>query len=165
MACPAPEIHSVVLRLGPVPSEADSQGETAAGEMVEGGDLLGQDDRIVLGDQKDPGPEGDPLGGRHGSRKGDEGAESPAIVLDPHTFDEGRRHVGPEREMRVLGEIERVEAALLGGAGERARGHVAISEECGYAEPHEAQAAPFGSVMRPKADTLHKVRSGRATSP
>ena len=67
--------------------------------------------------------------------------------------------------MRVLGEIERVEAALLGGAGERARGHVAISEECGYAETHEAQVAPLGSVMRPIVDTLHNVRNGRATSP
>jgi hypothetical protein len=115
--------------------------------MVEGGDLLGQDDRIVLGGQKDPRPEGDPLGGRHRGRKGDEGAESPAIVLHPDTFDECRRHVGPEGEMRVLGEIERVEAAFLGRAGKRGGGHIAISEECRDAETHEAQALPIFDVI------------------
>jgi hypothetical protein len=49
----------VVLGLGPVPAEADAQGDPATREVVERGDLLGQHDRIVLGGQQNAGAEPD----------------------------------------------------------------------------------------------------------
>jgi hypothetical protein len=36
-----------------VPAEADAEGDPPAGEEVEGGDLLGEDDGVVLGDEGD----------------------------------------------------------------------------------------------------------------
>lgn len=48
--------------------------------MVEGGDLLRQVDRVVLGDEGDAGAEGEAFGDRGGLGEGDEGVEGAAVL-------------------------------------------------------------------------------------
>jgi hypothetical protein len=42
----------VVLHLLLVPTDADAECDATAGKQIEGGDRLGEDDRVVLGDQR-----------------------------------------------------------------------------------------------------------------
>ena len=109
----AGRVDAVVLGLGPVPAEADAQGDPTVGEMVERGHLLGQDDGVVLGGQQDAGAEADARGHGRRARQGDERVEAALVVVEPHAFDQRRRHVLADRQMRVLGHPERVEAELL----------------------------------------------------
>ncbi len=50
-------IDAVVAHLLAVPAGADAKQEAAAGEQLERGDLLGQRDRVVLGNEADTSPE------------------------------------------------------------------------------------------------------------
>ena len=114
---------------------------------------------IVLGDQHDPGAEEDPTGDRRRRGQGHDGVEAAAVVVERHPLDQGRRLVGPHREVGVLGQVEGVEAALLGGQGQLGRGHGQIGEECGDAEAHGRSAIQSGGELRAGV-----VLRGRRTS-
>ena len=66
----SPVLHgdAVVLELVLVPAEADAEHEPPAGQLIEGGDGLGRDDRLALGGQRDTRPEPDAFGRRRGRR-------------------------------------------------------------------------------------------------
>jgi len=105
-------IDAVGRQLLAVPAGADAEQDAAAGEQVEGGDRLGERDRVVLRNEADPGPEPEAVGdGRHGGQ-GDEGVEQ-----TPEAVVHLRSTWGPRRAMDgqvgVRGEEERVEAVLL----------------------------------------------------
>ena len=100
---PVLERHPVIGGLLAVPTEADAEDHPATAQMVERGQLLGQDDGVVLGDQHHPGAEEDPPGGRRRRGQGHDGVEAAAVVVGVHPLDQGRRLVGPHREVGVLG--------------------------------------------------------------
>lgn len=88
-----------------VPAEAEAEREAACGEVVEGRDLLGEADRVVLGDQRDAGTEAEALGDRGGLAERDEGVEGAAVLgrqvaarrVRRHALDQARmssRHLG-----------------------------------------------------------------------
>ena len=70
----------MVAGLLDVPAVADPEGEAAAGEVVQRRDLLGEVDRVVLGDQRDARAEAEPLGDRGGLAERDEGVERAAVL-------------------------------------------------------------------------------------
>ena len=70
--------------------------------------LLGQHDRIVLGDEHDSGPEEDPLSHRRGCGERDHRIEAPPVVVDRDSFDQRRRSIRPYGKMGVFGQVERV---------------------------------------------------------
>ena len=96
------EVNAMVLRLGPVPAEPQTEGEPASREVVEGGDLLGQDDRIVLGGEQNAGAQAEAAGGLDGRRERHQWAESSLVVIRPHPLDQRRRGVRPDRKVGVL---------------------------------------------------------------
>ncbi len=100
---PVLECHPVVSGLLAVPSEADAEDYPAPAQVVERGQLLGQDDGVVLGHQHHPGAEEDPPGGRSCRGQGHDRVEAAAVVVGVHPLDQGRRLVGPHREVGVLG--------------------------------------------------------------
>ncbi|MGX1270620.1 hypothetical protein RKD18_003814 [Streptomyces phaeoluteigriseus] len=120
-----------------VPAEAEAEGEAAAGEVVNGRDPLGEVDRIVLGDEGDAGAEAEVL--RHGRRlsEGDEGVEGTA-VLAGQVAARGIRGGALDGDVRVFGEVEPGEAALLQLAGEAGRGDRLVGEEDGDGDAHGA---------------------------
>jgi len=104
-------VGAVVGHLLLVPAGADAE-EAAAGGQIEGGGLLGEEDRVVLGDEEDAGAEPEPAGdgGDHG--EGDQGIEEPGEAV----VDGGAARVdggAGARPAGVLGEEEGLEAVLL----------------------------------------------------
>lgn len=95
-----------------VPAEAQAEREPAAGEMVEGGDLLRQVDRVVLGDQRDAGAEREVFRDRGGLAEGDERVEG-AAVLGRKFAARRVRGVPGHRDVGVFGQIEPGESALF----------------------------------------------------
>lgn len=74
-----------------------------------------RDDRVALGDEADVGAEADARGHGGRRRERDEGIErAPVFVGELATG--GVRRASAHREVGVLGEVERVEAARLYGA-------------------------------------------------
>ena len=135
-ACAAREVDAVVLCLCPVPAEPDAERDAAAGEMVERGDLLGQEDRVVLGGEQDARAEPDARGDGGGRGQRDERVEAALVVVEADALDEGGRQVLAHGQVRVLGQPERVEAQLLDRDRQRGRRQVAVGEGGGDAEPH-----------------------------
>src|SRR5207302_1266388 len=74
-------VGPVVLHLLPVPAPADTEEEAAAGEEVEGGDLLGRRDGVAFDDEADSRPEEEPLGDHGGGGEGQEGVERLPVLL------------------------------------------------------------------------------------
>ncbi len=80
--------------------------------------------------------------GRCGER--DRRVEAPPVVVRADPLDHRRRGGGPNRQMGVLGEEERVETARFGLAGEFGGCHRLVGEERGDPESQRAQP-PSGS--------------------
>jgi hypothetical protein len=101
-AAAACERHPGGLELRGVPAGADSEREPAAGEPVERGGLVGDDDRVVRGQDQDAGHQPDP------SRRPGHGGQQDQRVR-------GHAH-RPRQQMAARDEM--VEAQLLGGSGD-----------------------------------------------
>ena len=112
VVAPGP-VDAVVLGLGAVPAEPDPERDPPAAEVVERGHLLGQQDRLVLRGEEDAGAEPDACrdGGGRGER--DQRVEAALVVVESHPADERGRRVLGHGEVRVLGQVERVEAEFL----------------------------------------------------
>lgn len=118
-----------------VPAEAEAEREAARGEVVEGRDLLGEVDRVVLGDQRDAGAEAEALGDRGGLAERDEGVEGAAVLGRQLAARRVRRHA-LHRDVRVLGQIQTGETALLQLTGEPDGGDGLVGEEDRHGDAH-----------------------------
>ena len=114
-------VDAVVLGLGAVPAEPDAERDPSAREMVEGGHLLGQQDRLVLGGEENAGAESDARGDGGGGGERDQWVEAALVVVEADAADERRRRVLLDGKVGVLGDVERVEAELLDRGGEDGR--------------------------------------------
>ena len=94
-----------------------------------------------------------PMLRRHGGRRGqrDERVETALVVVEADALDERGRQVLAQREVRVLGEPQRVEAQLLDRDGERGRRQVAVGERGGDAEPHGQAGGAFATKSAKRA--------------
>src|SRR5262245_41137224 len=105
------EGDAVVLELGSAPAIADAELDSPAAEVVDGGDGLGERDRVVLGDEADSGSEGDRAGPVRRHAEGDERIERSAVFRFRWTAP--RRRPMLDGKVRVLGDKERTQAAGL----------------------------------------------------
>ncbi len=117
-----------------------------------------------------PVPRRDPLGHRRRRGQGHERVEAAPVVVEADPLDQRRRRRRPHRKMGVLGEVEGVEPALLGGPGQLGRWHGQIGEEGGDPDPHGGQ--PSSPAVRPapglvagSANRVAKAASSRARAP
>src|SRR5713101_1488231 len=131
------EIAAHDLRLLAQPPGADAEEEAPAAEEVEGRDLLGQEQRMPLGDEDDAGPELDAARGARGARQGHEGIDEVRVGLgnDPvlGAREAALRLHGNER---VLGAPERLEAELFGLSGHGADIHEVGGQGYGDSDVH-----------------------------
>ena len=110
---PPPRVGAVVGHLLPVPAGADAELEPPAGQVVDAGHLLGRGDRVPLDDQADAGADPQPRGGGHRGGHRDEQVEGVRVLARQRTAARMRcRPAG--RDVRVLGEEQRLVPALLG---------------------------------------------------
>ena len=120
---------AVVLDLVLVPAEADAEHEPAARELVERGDRLGGDDRLALGGQAMPVPSRMRSVTAPAAASATNGS-SVRLYSSAQLGVAGRRRRAPlDRDVRVLGEVQRVEAALLGLAGQLDDVHRPVGRE------------------------------------
>ncbi len=132
---PGRPLHTVVGGLLDVPAVADAERETAAGEVVERGGLLRQVDGVVLGDQRDAGAEGQPLGDGGGLPEGHEGVECPAVLVRQLAA-RRVRGVPADGDVGVLGQVQPGESALLQLARDPDRRDRPVGEEDRCGDPH-----------------------------
>jgi hypothetical protein len=110
----AARVDAVVLHLVLVPAVADAEHEAPTGDAVERRNLLGIRDRIVLRRQRDAGSEQDALRQRRGGRERDDRVGAPVVLLGQLRLAGRRRRAPARRDVRVLGDVQGVEAAGLG---------------------------------------------------
>src|SRR5690348_10339386 len=109
------EVSAHELRLLAQPARADAEEETPAAEQVEGGDLLGQEQRMPLRHEDDARAELDAARRPGGTRQGHEGVDEVPVALGNDAVRRSR-----ESALRVdgnggrLGGPEGLEAQLLG---------------------------------------------------
>ncbi|MDQ0909842.1 hypothetical protein QFZ22_005827 [Streptomyces canus] len=104
--------------------------------VVEGRDLLGEVDRVVLGDERDAGAETEPLGDGGGLAERDEGVEGTAVLA--RQVAAGRVRGGPlDGDVRVLGQIQPGEAPRLQLTGDPGRGDGLVGEEDRHGNSHD----------------------------
>ena len=114
-------VGAVVEHLLLVPARADAEHEAPAGQHVERGDLLGQHDRVVLDHQAHARPDDQLLRRRRGEGQRDERVVRAAVLVLEHAAVAGD-HAGRDRDVRVLGQEQRLVAALLGLAAPARQG-------------------------------------------
>ena len=137
------EVGAVVGHLLAVPAAADAEQEAAAGEEVDGGDLLGGDDGVPLDDEADARPEQEPFGAG-GQRPEDHEGIGGAAELVGDAVAAGGDGLGEGGDVGVLGDEQRLEAAVLQRPAEGPDVDAVPGGEGADAEPHEA---PLASVM------------------
>ncbi len=148
----------------PVPAEADAEGEAAAGEVVEGGDPLGERDRVVLGDQGDAGAEPEAFGDGGGLPEGDEGVQGPAVL--PGQLAARRVGRGPfDGDVGVLGQVEPGEAALLQFARQPHRGDGLVGQEDRGRDPHTGTVGAGAGFSEPPDGRAHRRNRLRPSRP
>jgi hypothetical protein len=99
------------------PPGPDPEEEAPAREQVEARHLLGGGDGVALDDQADAGAHLQALGRGGGRHQRHEGIEGVGVLLGER-FAARERGATARRDVGVLGHEQRLEAALLGGAGE-----------------------------------------------
>ena len=99
-------------------------------------EMLGQDDRVVLGGQEDAGPEADAGRDRGGGRQRHQRVETALVVVEAYPLDERRRDVLAHRQVGVLGQPERVEPELLHRQSQCGWREVEVGEGGGDAQAH-----------------------------
>ena len=118
-----------MLDLVLVPTETDAEHEPSAAFRVERRDRLGRDDRLTLRREQDAGAEHDALGAHRRRSERDEGIDRPAVFLGKLGVARWRRRAPRHRDVRVLGQVQRVDATRLGLDRELPHGHRAIGCE------------------------------------
>ena len=105
--------------------------DPTAGEVVEGGDLLGQGDRVGLDRQRHRGREPDPAGHRRRGGQRDPRVEGAGVAVVGQRLVTGARvrRVAAYGDVGVLGHVEGVEATLLRRARQGGRGDPAVGGE------------------------------------
>jgi hypothetical protein len=93
--------------------------EAPARDQVEGGEGLGRHDRLALGRQRDAGAERDPLGDGGGRGQRDEGIQRALVALGQLGLAGRWRRDAADRDVGVLGQVQRVEAPVLDLTGQR----------------------------------------------
>ncbi|BDH58462.1 hypothetical protein MTP03_34010 [Tsukamurella sp. PLM1] len=129
--------HAVIGEFVQVPAESGAQGDAAAGQVVDGGDRLGQGYRVRLHRQRDRGGQFDPL--RHRGRGGQggpriQGAQVP-LVGQLGGARTGMRGIAPGGDVAVLGDEVGRESRVLDERREPVRRHPAIRGELDDADP------------------------------
>jgi hypothetical protein len=126
----------VGLQLVDVPPEADAEVDPAAAEQVERGHRLGGHHRVPLGGEQDAGAHPQPLRGGGDRGEGHQRVEAAPVLLGELRVAGGRRRPPAGGDVGVLGQPERLEAALLGG--DRQLDHIdrRVGREHGDAEAH-----------------------------
>ena len=143
--------NAMIGQLVGVPAEAGADRHPAAGQVVQRGDRLGQRYRVGFGGQRHRGAEPDPR--RHRGRGGQrhprvEGAQVP-VVGQRRTAGARVRGGPPDRDVRVLRHVERVEAAILGRLGGLGGRDPAIAGEQDDAVPHALRLEPVLVTVQP----------------
>src|SRR5262249_45469627 len=120
-----------------IPPGADAELQAPAGEVVDAGDLLGGEDRVALDDEADPTAHAKP--GRRLGRRGERDEEVVAVpVLGRQMVAAAPRALAARRDVGVLGEEQRLVAAILEPAGEPAGREPVVGREVADAEGHRA---------------------------
>lgn len=144
-----------------VPAEAQPEREPAAGEMVERGDLLGQGDRVVLGDERDARAEPEPLGDGGGLAEGHERVEGAPVLGRQITA--RRVRGGPlDGDVGVLGQIQPGESAVLQLPGQPGRGDRLVGEEDRHGDAHDASLPERGSPVHTDRSGLRSTAASAA---
>ena len=111
--------------LFPVPAGADTEQEPAAAEQIEGGDLLGQQQRVPFRDQRDARAQIEGRGDSGRPREGDERIDEVRVALRDDPIGGARETAGAlHGHDRMLGAPQRLEAERLGGARHEGDVHV-----------------------------------------
>ena len=133
-------VDAVVVHLVLVPTEADAERETATGEEVERGGGLCGDDRIVLRDEEDAGADAE---ARRCHRRGGERDErvEAAAVLVGQLAAVGVGRASARRDVGVLGDPDRVEAALFDRLGQLDHADRHVGDEHRDAVSHRVESS------------------------
>ena len=132
---PRARIGPVVGHLLAVPAGADAELKAAAGQVVDRRDLLGGDDRVALDHQADAAADAQPGGRQRRRRQRDEQVVGRRVLARdrPATGVRGRA-LG--RDVGVLGEEQRVVAALLDQPSDLTRADAVVGGEVTDSEFH-----------------------------
>src|SRR6185312_13157847 len=128
-------LGAVVFHLLDVPAAADAKDEPPARQPVEAGDAFRGDDRVALGNEADAGAEHQLLGRRCREAQRDERVVRVRIALGQLAAAAERR-LAAGRDVGVLGDVERVEAAIFERARQLGDVDAVIGREIEGANPH-----------------------------
>ena len=129
-------VDAVLLDLVGVPAEADAEHEPTAALAVQRGDGLGRHDRVALGHETDAGADHQAVGHRRRHRQGDERVERALVLLGQFGVPRGWRGPAADRDVRVLGHVERAQPPVLDLAGEVDRPDRLVGQEHRHTELH-----------------------------
>jgi hypothetical protein len=135
----------VVGDLVVVPAGPDPEQESPVREQVQAGDGAGGRDRVALDHQADAGAELDAGGGRGDCGERDERVEGVLVLLRQRAA-AGPRRAHRGRDVGVLGEPVRLEAARLDLAAQFDYVHRVVGREHRHAELHRHPSAAVAVV-------------------
>ena len=140
--------HPVVLELLDVPAEPDAESHPAPGEVVEGGQGLGQRDRVVLHRERHRRAESDGRGHGRSRRERDPWVEDAQVtVVRDLPARAGVCGVATGRDVGVLRHVERVEAGLLCCLRRSRRGDPPVAREQHHGKIHGAIKTETRSIV------------------
>ena len=151
-------VGAVVVHLLEVPAGADAEQEAPGRELVEGRHRLRQHDRVVFDDQRDGGADVERGGGRGGAHQRDEGVVGVRVLAGQLAARGVRRDAG-RGDVGVLGEEQRLEAALLGRVRQLGRGDGVLGGEEGEAVPHGARLRGVSMDLQARWDVRREPRA------
>ena len=115
------EVAAEELSLFAVPARADAEQKAAAAVHIQGGDGLGEDERVALGDERDARAELEGGGNAGRAGEGDVGVGEVGVGIgDDAVGRAGKRACGVDGHNGMLGVPDRLKAQLFGAPrGER----------------------------------------------
>jgi hypothetical protein len=121
-----------------VPAEPNAQADSSTGEMIERRDGFRQSDRIVFDRQRHRGGQPHPRGDRAGRPQAYPRIQRAHVAVVRQRFVAGGRmgRFALDRDMGVLGHVERLKPVVIGESGSRRRGDSAIAGEQHKPEVH-----------------------------